>query len=290
MDWDDLKIFLAIARRGSVRGAADELKVNQSTVSRRIAAFEKKIDTILFEKLPSGYVITEAGEKILGNVEHIEDQVFSIDRNLYSQKDELTGSLKVAMAVPLASNMLMPDISRFTKKYPNIRLDLAISASPTNLSKRETDVAIRVIKIGDSPPPYLVGRKVVTYATAAYVARSRTSKKNVWIGNSEDEKNPQWLKESVLPKVKIGHSIDNLITAMEAVKAGMGMAILPCCFADLQEDLVRVPSAKVIPGREIWILTHIDLKNTPRVRVFLDFIREVFEQKRELLEGKLPIY
>ena len=290
MDWDDLKIFLAIARRGSVRGAAEELKVNQSTVSRRIAAFEKRIDTILFEKLPSGYVITEAGEKILDNAEQIEEQVFAIDRNLFSQKDELSGSLKVAMAVPLASNMLMPDISRFTKIYPGIRLDLAISANPTNLSKRETDVAIRVIKIGDSPPPYLVGRKVVTYATSTYVARSRMNKGNIWIGNSEDEKNPQWLKDSVLPNLKIGHSIDNLITVVEAVKAGMGMAILPCCFADLEEDLIRVPSAKVQPGREIWILTHIDLKNTPRVRVFLDFIREVFEQKRELLEGKLPIY
>jgi len=289
MDWDDLKVFLAIARKGSVRGAADELKINQSTVSRRIVAFEKTVNSTLFEKLPSGYELTDAGQNILENVEIIEEQVFSIDRSLFSQKDELSGSLNVALPVPLANNFLMPAIARFSKNYPNIRLDLAVSATPTNLSKRETDVAIRIIKIGEMPPPYLVGRKLVTYAESTYVAKSRLNKNNSWIGKSEAEVTPNWLNDSILPKTKIGHSIDNLMTTLEAVKAGMGMAILPCCFADLEESIVRVPNAKLQPGREIWLLTHIDLKNTPKVRLFLDYMKAFFEQHQTLLEGKTQL-
>jgi len=289
MDWDDLKVFLAIARKGSVRGAADELKINQSTVSRRIVAFEKTVNSTLFEKLPSGYELTDVGQNILENVEIIEEQVFSIDRSLFSQKDELSGSLNVALPVPLANNFLMPAIARFSKNYPNIRLDLAVSATPTNLSKRETDVAIRIIKIGEMPPPYLVGRKLVTYAESTYVAKSRLNKNNSWIGKSEAEVTPNWLNDSILPKTKIGHSIDNLMTTLEAVKAGMGMAILPCCFADLEESIVRVPNAKLQPGREIWLLTHIDLKNTPKVRLFLDYMKAFFEQHQTLLEGKTQL-
>lgn len=286
MDWDNLKIFLAIARSGSVRSAANQLKINQSTVSRRITAFEKSLGSDLFVKLPSGYLITPAGEQILANVERIESEVFSIDRLLFNQQPELSGSLKIALPVPLANHMLMSDMARFAKKYPGIRLDLIISGSVANLSKRETDVAIRIIKIGDTPPPYLIGRKLVTYAEATYVARAEKDHNKSWLGHCETEIQPQWLKQSDFPEVNITHSVDNLMTRMQAVKAGLGMGIFPCCFGDLDPDLVRVTPSKLLPGKEIWLLTHVDLKNTPRVRVFLDFIREVFEQKKGLLEGK----
>ena len=287
MDWDDLKIFLAVARVGSVRGAANDLNVNQSTVSRRIAAFEKSIDAALFEKHPTGYIITSAGKEILANVERIESEVSSIDRHLFQRQPELNGALKVALPVPLATNMLMPDISRFCQSHPGIRLDLAISSGNTNLSKREADVAIRIVKIGDTPPPYLVGRKLGTYATATYVAKSQMNKINPWIGLNDTEVQPQWLKDSDFPKTPIGHSVDELISQIEATKAGMGMATLPCCLADTEQTLTRVPPGKTQLGREIWILTHIDLKNTPRVRMFLDFMREAFEQKKDLIEGNL---
>ncbi len=289
MDWDDLKIFLAVARSGSVRGAASALEVNQSTVSRRIGAFEKSIGADLFEKQPSGYVITPAGEEILANVERIESEVLSIDRNLFRRQPELSGALKVALPVPLAINFLMPDIAHFAHKYPSIHLDLAVSSGNTNLSKRESDVAVRIVKIGDTPPPYLVGRKLVTYATATYVARKQLGKKNRWIGINDGEVQPQWLKDSDFPEVEVGHSVDELVSQIEAVKAGMGMAILPCCLADTQSSLVRVPPGNTAQGREIWLLTHVDLKNTPRVRVFVDFMREAFEQHRDLIEGDRPM-
>ena len=288
MDWDDLKIFLAVARKGSVRGAAKELNVNQSTVSRRMSAFEETINTKLFVKLPSGYEITENGTKILENAEIIEQQVHAINRNLYSQEDELTGPLKVAMPVPLATNMLMPAMSDFKQTYPNIKLDLAVSSNPTNLSKRETDIAIRIIKVGETPPPYLVGRKLVTYVEAIYVGTNMLNKNVSWLVDNEDEEIPHWLSQSDVPKIDSCHSVDHLMAKFAAVKAGFGMAILPCCFGDVDDDLIRVPSTRLIQGKEIWILNHIDMRNAPRVKVFKKFIYDYFDAQRDLLEGRLP--
>ncbi len=285
MDWDDLKIFLAVARMGSVRGAAVELDVNQSTVSRRIAAFEKSIGHQLFEKQPTGYLITSAGEEILANVERIEEEVSAISRQLFRRQPDLSGPLKVALPVPLAINFLMPEIARFTTKYPSIHLDLAVSSGNTNLSKREADIAIRIVKIGASPPPYLIGRKLVTYATATYVARERQGKNNLWVGINDTEQQPDWLTDSDFANTPIGHTVDELVSQVQAVKAGMGMAVLPCCLADTHSSLVRVNPGKTMQGREIWLLTHPDLKDTPRVRIFLDFIREFFEQNKALIEG-----
>lgn len=287
MDWDDLKIFLAVARVGSVRKAAQELKVNQSTVSRRITAFEKNIDATLFEKQPTGYLITKAGKEILANVERIEAEVSSIDRHLFQRQPQINGTLKVALPVPLATSMLMPDIAAFCESHPEIQLDLVISSGNTNLSKREADVAIRIVKVGDTPPPYLVGRKVGTYATAAYVAKSRLNKENQWIGSNSQEPPPAWLENSELADFKMSHTIDELVSLIAATKAGLGMAILPCCLADIEENLVRLPTGVTEIGREIWLLTHIDLKNTPRVRAFLDFLHPVFEDKKSLIEGTL---
>lgn len=289
MDWDDLKIFLAVARLGSVRGAATTLKINQSTVSRRINAFEKTIGATLFEKHPSGYVTTMAGEEIRASVERIEKEVFSIDRMLFKRQAELEGPLKVTLPVVLSTGMLMPEFARFSKQYPLIKLIVNVSSQLTNLSKREADIAIRIIKIGDSPPPYLVGRKLVTYASANYVSRERVNHDNLWITNDETTTQPQWLKDSDFPDVAIGHSVDDLTSLIAAVKAGMGMAYLPCYYGDTDDSLIRVPNSTVLPGREIWLLTHIDLKNTPKVKVFMDCIREFFEQNKTLLEGKLAV-
>lgn len=277
MDWDDLKIFLEVARIGSVRGAASTLNVNQSTVSRRITNFEKSLGTALFEKHPTGYVITPAGEDIRRNVERMEEEVAAIDRKLFRRQPALEGSLRVALPVPLATNMLMPDIKQFCQDYPNIELDLAISSGTTNLSKREADVAVRIIKVGETPPDYLVGRKLATYATSHYIARSRTQLTHPWIGFARDNS----------PSRNIKYAIDDVTSQIEAVKAGIGVAELPCCLADTDTSLIRIPHT-LAQGREIWLLTHLDLKNTPRVKVFLKFIRDTFNQHQDLLQGHKP--
>jgi DNA-binding transcriptional LysR family regulator len=292
MDWDNLRFFLAVARKGSIRAASASLSVNHTTVSRRITSFEKNLGVRLFERLPTGYVLTAAGEEMMKSAQHIEDEVVKLDRQVIGRDAQLNGSLRVTMPIVLASHLLMPDIAAFTKIYPNISLDLAFSDEEFNLRKREADVAIRLTP---NPPEYLVGRQILHPAKAIYASRDylksndpdKHPDKLHWIGWEETVGQPQWVKESSFPLSPIVHKADNLLAQVAAVEAGMGIGMLPCFLVDTMPSLVRLElsESKGSCG-DLWILTHEDLRATARVRAFIDFMLKAFEQHRDLLEGR----
>ena len=292
-NWDDLRYFLAVARKGSIRGAAAGLKVNHSTVSRRIDAFEKKLDVRLFERLSTGYLITQAGEEMLQSAEQVEGEIAAIDRRVVGRDARLSGLLRVTLHESLAQKLLMPDLAVFCETYPGIELELIVSQSMANLAKREADVAIR---ISNDPPDTLVGRRVLKYAAAIYASKDYLSRhdftcggKNLtWIGWNDAVSDPQWVRDSPYPEAPARNRIFNPQAQLEATKAGMGLSMLPCFMGDTEPTLRRVPPATTSPGRDIWLLTHEDLRNTARVRRFLDFMAEAMLAKRDLIEGRCP--
>ena len=190
MDWDNLRFFLTVARKGTIRAASQALSVNHSTVSRRISAFEKKLGVRLFERLPNGYVLTATGEEMMKSAQHIEDEVVKLDRQVIGRDAQLNGSLRVTMPAVLATHLIMPDISAFTNIYPSIQLELAFSNEEFNLRKREADIAIRLTA---NPPDYLVGRRILhpakgVYASHDYLKSNDPNKhpdKLNWIGWEE---------------------------------------------------------------------------------------------------------
>lgn len=290
-DWDDLRFFLAVARKGSVRGAAAQLGVNHSTVSRRIDAFEKKLSARLFERLPSGYFITSAGEEMRQSAENIEAEVDTIDRRVVGQDRRLGGLLRVTLVESMAQNLLMADLVAFIGLHPEIELDLITTNSTVNLSKREADVAIRV---SNDPTDTLVGRRVLklaiaNYASTDYLASHNPSKSPndlTWIGAGDPVPDPQWVRDSPYPKTSARNHIRHPLVQLAAAKAGMGMAILPCFIGDSELTLRRVPPAAATPDRDVWLLTHEDLRQTARVRVFIDFMANAILAKKDLLEGR----
>ncbi|GAB4194890.1 MAG: LysR family transcriptional regulator [Wenzhouxiangellaceae bacterium] len=290
MNWDDLKIFLAVAREGSVRAAAVALDVNQSTVSRRIAAFEESIETRLFEKLPSGYRLTTAGVDLLQHVQRIENEINSLDRHIFSHNSGLEGSIRVTLSPPLSSHLLMPDLAQFGAQYPEIKVELIASDKALNLSKREADIAIRIT---NNPPEYLIGRRLGNMAQAIYGAREYLRKVSDdsqlrWLGWGETEACPQWIKDSDYPDIPTHHQINDTNLQFAAAKNGLGIAILPCFMADTEPAMARLPLSTVTKTWGIWILTHKDLHRTARVQTFIRFITERFEKYRDLLEGRQP--
>jgi len=290
MDWDDLRYFLAVARKGSVRGASNILAVNASTVSRRIDAYEKKLGVRLFERLPTGYVLTVGREEMVGSAERIEDEVARLDRGVLGRDTQLNGSLRVTMPAVLATHLLMADFSRFSREFPGIQLEFAVSSEEFNLSKREADVAIRIT---NNPPEYLVGRCVTktskaVYASEDYLARHDPEKHPEllhWIGSENNEHHPQWVKDSDFPNSPIHHQTNDVLVKLEAARAGLGLAVIPCFLADPIPNLRRLSLTKVHCG-DIWILTHKDLRATARVRSFMDFMVGAFDKHRDLLTGK----
>ena len=290
MDWDDIRYFLAVARKGSVRGGSALLGVNHSTVSRRINAFEKKLDVRLFDRLPTGYALTQAGEDMLISGKRIEEEVNAIDRRVIGRDAELKGQIRVTMPAPIVS-VLTPDLVTFTERYPGIEIELLISYEEFNLSKREADVAIRIT---NTPPNHLVGRKVLKYSKAVYGSKKYLTKYRqsgdleslCWIGwdSATDDK---WIRKSEFPYLQIRHQLPDVMSQLAAIKAGLGISILPCFMGDVESDLERVSLGDAIPAWDIWLLTHKDLRDTNRIKIFMKFMVDAIREHNDLLTGQL---
>lgn len=289
MNWDDLKIFLVVAREGSARAAASKLSVHHSTITRRIEAFESRQNTRLFDRLPCGYVLTLAGEELLQAVNRVEDEIHGIERHILGQDVRLSGNIRVTMPDALASNLLMPDIVNFMKTYPEVNIEVLISYDVLNLTKREADIAIRVT---ENPPEHLVGRKVcryhcANYATQEYLASHTPSAgTGHWIGWDCPKPAPEWVRQSEFPHLPVRGRFNNPLAQIAAAKASLGITRIPCFLGDPEPALQRVPPGDSHPCHDIWILTHKDLVSTVRIQTFMDAMADAFRQKQDLLEGR----
>ncbi|QKG70570.1 LysR family transcriptional regulator [Erythrobacter mangrovi] len=290
-DWDDLRYFLAVARSGSIRAAASDLAVNSSTVSRRIASFEARANQLLFDRSAAGYELTEAGLQIFESVERIEQEANAVGRQLLGRDSDLKGPLKITMPNTIATRLIMPDLVQFADTYPEIELAIDVSMSMADLVRRQADVAIRV---SNDPPGHLFGRRLVKYARSIYASHGylarvgdhKDASRHQWIGWEDKVVRPQWVRESPHPETAIKHRIPNTLAHLEAARNGLGLCMLPCFIGDTEPTLARVDAAFSEPDRDIWILTHEDLRHTARVRRFMEFAAKAILSKKDLLEGR----
>src|ERR1700722_1830109 len=159
IDWDDIRYFLAVARGGSVRAAAEGLGVYHSTVLRRIAELEKRLGAQMFEKLPSGYRLTAAGEEVLELAHQMEASSHLLETRVFGRDQSVRGLLRVTLAPPLATHLLMPDFADFARLHPDIEMEILSYGELANLTNREADVAIRVVYDRKTLPLNLHGMK-----------------------------------------------------------------------------------------------------------------------------------
>jgi len=295
--WDNRKVFLAVARLSSVSKAAKSLGVSRSTIMRRITALEKELGVRLFERLPEGYFTTDAGNEMFHSAERIETETISVDRLISGRDNELSGKIRIAIPGVLATHLLMPEFTEFAHAHPDIKLIIAPSYDMVNLTKGEADIAIRV---SNNPPQDLIGRRVLTMARAAYVncdylpqgssSQASTDIKSElnWIAWSDNPSSQQWMRETDFADTPIGSIIEDPHATLNAVHAGLGMAILPCFMGDAATGLYRMPPGSPVLQADIWVLTHQDLRNTARIRKFTSFITDALLRHRDLIEGKNP--
>ena len=297
IDWDDIRFFLAVARKGSITGAARDLGVNHSTVSRRIAAFEDNMGTRLFDRVSSGYVLTQSGHDMVPAAQRMEEEALTLDRQLFGRDEELEGNLRVSVAGPFADAFFMEQIRQFLEKYPGIHIDLDVSLSLANLHAREVDVALRAT---DNPPDTLVGRRTGRMAASLYgrvdmvapgePGATEDARAPTLVGYANSDRN--WDKASwftdVYPHAKMRLITQSPETIHKAIKAGTGIGVLPCFMGDMDPELRRLPPYHVESMYDLWILTHADLRKTARVRTFMNFIADAVAPHRDLIEGRQP--
>lgn len=289
-NWDDLRYFLAVAKTGSLSGAARRLGVNHSTVFRRIGAFETELGVRLFERVPSGYLLTQAGEEMRDGALRVEDEIASLSRKVTGQDLRLSGTIRVTTLDMLAFGLLPRHLARFRILYPGIEVELIVGNATLNLNRREADIALRV---GNAPPETLVGRRVgrlvfAIYGNETYLAGKSGIELEThdWIGFDTEHAALTRRVGAFLPSAQPLLRTNSIAAAIAATKAGMGLAPLPCGLADLEPDLVRVAILPEDFTLDLWILTHEDLRQTARIRAFLDFMAKELAKESPLLEGQ----
>jgi len=292
-DWNDLKYFLAVARHGSTTAAGKALGLSQSTVQRRLVELEKRIGRRLVTRHSTGYRLTDFGEELRPYAEHIEGSVKEFERHVADEARDRSGVIRVTCPEPIVHRMTAL-VDRFHARYPKLRVEFVMSDRYLDLTKGEADVAFRS---GDTDDE-LVGRKIAdsiwaVYASRGYIERHGKPERiedlsrHPLVNFDESLRNHrvvQWLR-AVAPDATISASNTSVLGLMYAVKSGVGVGPLPTAIADAEQDLVRVLGPIPELARSWRLLTHPDLRRTPRISAFFAFIVEEREALKSILTG-----
>jgi DNA-binding transcriptional LysR family regulator len=291
IDWDDVRYFLAAARGGSVRAAAQRLGVNHSTVLRRIAQLEERLGTQMFEKLPSGYRLTPAGEEVLELANQMEATSHQLETRVFGRDQGVRGLLRVTLAPTLATHLLMPDFAEFARLHPDIEMEILSSGELANLTNREADVAIRVVYDRKTLPPNLHGLKGPELFGGVYLSRDRLA---AWREGAPDPIRwivismhgvPDWAREGEVRTAGVPFRTTDGEAQIAAVRQGLGMTALPCFIGDADPLLVRAPGRDLHLHGTLWLLTQGEARKTKRVRLFTEFISHRLSVYAPLLAG-----
>lgn len=290
MNWDDLRLFLAVARTGSISGGARLLDVQHSTVSRRMRALEQKLGVRLIERKKSGYELTLEGENLKQAASRMESEVLEIDGTLLGKDTKLNGTLRISAINNMANSILMPIFASFSQNYPEVDLRIMVSNADVSLPEREADVAIRLT---NTPTDTLIGKKLVTVATTIYGSHRyltqlrQSGGEPKWLGADCCGFHRSWTKKSCNNQAP-NFSVDDTILTQAALREDLGIALLPCFMGDTDPELARYCDPDPELNLDLWVLFHPDLKRTKRVVVFRDHMANAIAAQGDLFEGKCP--
>ncbi|MED5620712.1 LysR family transcriptional regulator [Ideonella sp. BN130291] len=301
LDWSDLRYALAVGTAGSLAGAARKLGVNHTTVLRRLDALEAHLGARLFERHRSGYHPTEAGMSLLEQARRMADQADEIERRVLGRDRELTGPLRVTTAFVIMEHLLPAPLAGFARRYPGIEVEVVENAFLVDLSRRhadqaqtwarlEADVALR---LSANVAEHLVGRQVGMTHCRVYALRgskdlpqavtslSALVKEAPWVAFERDAHSrvyDRWMRQQLAQaNVRLRVDIFNAMVAM--IRTGIGVGVLPTFMEASHADIV--PVSEVIPELSVpvWMLTHPDLRETARVRAFMQFVGDALGER-----------
>jgi DNA-binding transcriptional LysR family regulator len=295
-DWNDLKYLLAIARHGSTTAAGKALRVNQSTVQRRLAELERRIGRPLVQRQQTGYRLTALGEELLPLARRVEQAALALAREVEAQARDLEGVVRVTCPEPIVYKLKGSGLlERFHERHPGLEVEFVMSDRYLDLAKGDADIALRS---GDTEDEALVGRRIgdslwAVYASHGYLARRGRPDRvedlagHEWVGLDESMSRHRvalWLQK-VAPDARVVARNDSVLGLAYSAKAGVGLAPLPTPLGDADPELVRVLGP--IPElTRIWrVLTTPELRRTPRVAAFFDFVVDEMEALRPIITG-----
>jgi molybdate transport repressor ModE-like protein len=290
-DWNLVRSFLAITRTGSMTAAAKRLKIDYSTLSRRIAALEASLGSQLFDRRTSGSSLTEAGERLLEMAEQMDQLATSAVQSIGDSKLQANGAVRIGTPDGFGTKFLAGRLGELSNRHPDLTVELVAMPREFSLSRREADIAVSLTQPSEGR---LHSRKLTDYELGLYASREYLAK-NPAIETVADVPSHRFISyiddlifspeleytHFVSPELRPAIKSSNLIAQLNSTVAGAGLCVLPCFIAQSEPQLVRVlPNFRLI--RTFWLLLHSDLRNIARVRVTADFIAEQASQAHAL--------
>lgn len=284
-DWQNMRHFLAVAKSGTLSGAARELGVDHATVGRRVTALEAELQTLLVERLPRSCRLTAAGVLVVEQARRMESAAFDVTRQVKSQQVTLSGRVTLSASPVLATHFIAPRMFDFRQKYPAIQLSISAQAHQVSLSRGEADIAVRHVRPSE---PGSVARRVGKmkfdlYASRTYPDLAMPEHWAFIAYESEFSDMPQqrWLLE-IAGNRNVACELSDITGHMVAARSGVGVAGLPCFLGDADPMLVKLEHDGVSFLRDLWLVTHRDMKRSPIVRTVMDYFTESFASTMEL--------
>ncbi|MEC4590975.1 MULTISPECIES: LysR family transcriptional regulator [Nitrospirillum] len=288
-DWDDVHLFLAVARSGRLVAAGKAVGVDHTTIARRLGALEAALDVRLFDRSPRGVTLTEAGRLLLPHAERMESEMEAAVARLGPRGAAPSGVVRIATPEAFGMAIVAPHVAEFHRRYPDLRLDLAPEPRQVSLANHEADIAI----VLNRPPKgrvfarRLVDFRLCLYSSADYLAEhgpvaSRAELRRhpfVWYMDEKiDDPELLYLNE-VIPDARPVFRSTSISAQQGAVAAGLGLGLLHAFAAEADARLVRVlPEVEV--KRSYWLVFHVDHQHQPRVRAVVEFLDELIERYR----------
>lgn len=280
MDWNDLRVFLAIARSGSLGAAAKQLGTSHSTVGRRLHVLEQTNGQVFFRRTGQGLVLTDSGESVLHLAEKMERSALAIERQLAGGSDQPEGLLRISSADWFASYVLAPVLSELLKRYPLIVPEVIAGHRLFDLTRRDADIAFRIVPFTE---PDIVQRRLVTMNYGLYMGAqvaSDPAPDGANLGlitmNTAQAHYPDvlWLQQ-MYPRARTVFTSSSRTAQAHMCALGLGAAVLPRALGDQLPALRRLDVTEQPPGRDIWMGYHQDMRQMDRLRALADLAGEM---------------
>jgi molybdate transport repressor ModE-like protein len=296
LEWDHLRIVLAIHRKGSMQAAAEDLGIDRATVLRRLDALEARLKASLFDRRHDGCVLTEAGHAIIATVEGIEQAMTAIEHRVSGRDREAEGAVSVALPEFLAAKILAPELPRFAKLHPGITVEVISGNGLMNLTRGEADIALRNRRPDHNT---LVSRHAGTAGLGFFASRDYLASRgdparglgghDFVLFDSSLANVPSYTQmEDIARHGRIVMRSNEILPMVAAAKAGLGLAFLPCIAAHGEPGLSLVAPG-IVAEREMYLVTHRDLLKRTRVRLVFDLVVRICAENAAALAGKLAV-
>lgn len=284
LQWEDVRYFLAVADAGSLSAAARRLDVEHSTVGRRVDALEQALGVRLFDRLARGWRLTGEGEELLAQAKRMEDEALAFERAAVGVT-ALSGTVRLSVPPSLGSEFLVPRLAALRPRWRGMELEVIGETREINLSRREADLALR---LGRPAAPGLVVRALGRigyglYGNQDYIRRDPATWDFVGYDDSlRRVPQQEWLRRYAAGRRLVLRSNDMLSLAA-ATRAGLGVTVIPHYHARATPGLAAADPTAAPPDRDIWLVSHPDVRRSPRVRAVADLLVDIFEAEKDWL-------